>query len=155
MTENVELIRALNVLALLGVTRTACAAACGINAAHLSSIVSGEKPASETITAKLESFVRATADNKLAAIAQYIALDGGCPLVVRAMAPSVRRLARELDAAEDGLAHASGWPRRLTPQEQAERMARQKLEIAEIETREEAERAAIERGGGWGTPPSE
>lgn len=153
MTDQDQMSRALIALAQSGITKTSVARGIGVNPADLAAMIDGSREPSTPAMLKLEAFTRETFENKLAALAQMVTFDGGCPLLVRALAPSIRRLAAVLADVESKLADAAGWPRRLTVQEQAERMARHNVEVAMIEAQEAALNAEIESTTGWGNPP--
>ena len=96
--------------------------------------------------------LRGEIERAFATLAQLAMFDGPNPEIVQNVAPAAKRLADLLAVEDTSLASASGWPRRLSPAEIAERMKDHNVELAMIEANEEAARREVE-GITWGNPP--
>jgi hypothetical protein len=141
--------RIVSALGAFGLRPTPICELSSIDKRTLAGVLAREAEPSPALLARLEILLAEQASIKFAVLAQAAMLGGDCAAVVRAVLPAVRRLADFLAAEADRHAAADGWPRRLTPQEQAAALESHNIDVAVVEAKEAAERAALDRESAW------
>jgi hypothetical protein len=134
----------------LGVKPSKLCERAGLNYTNFREIMGSRAEPRDGTVAVLRDTLRDIATERFQALAEIAIVDRPDVEILRALTPVAVQLAATLQqflAEHD----AAGWPRRLTPQEQAERMAGHDAELARIEAEEEEARRSIENVK-WGEP---
>lgn len=151
MTENNRrVLRIVQCCGLFGVMPSRLAADAGVNYSGLRDILGGQTEPRDGTVAVLRDTLRELVEVRFRALAEIAVIEKPDAEILRAVTPAAVRLADVLQRFLSEV-EAAGWPRRLTPQEIAERMAGHDAELERIQAEEEEVRRSVECVA-WGEP---